>query len=83
MGIDCFATQSQIPQIYLFSWFFLVVLQSRRLSVGVRQKNGYACINRGLTDAYRRMLAEHAAQTRVLRVFEVLVLSHTDGAGRP
>ena len=31
MGIDCFATQSQIPQIYLFSWFFFSVVESHRL----------------------------------------------------
>ena len=59
----------------LFFRFFLVVLQSRRLSVGVRQRNGYACINRALTDAYRRMVTDHAAQTRVFLVF---VFSHTD-----
>ena len=71
LGIDCFV--SRIPQIYLFSW---LGCKSRRLSVGVRQRNGYACINRGLTDAYRRMLAEHAAQTRVLMVFVLFNKMH-------
>ena len=43
--------------------------------MGVMQRNGKTRLNRALDDAYRPMLAEHAAQTGVLLVFVSLHFS--------
>ena len=57
-----------IPVVFLFSWFFLVVLQSRRLFLGIGQ-GPRSLLLRDLNDSLERMLVGHVAQTRVLKVF--------------